>query len=244
MVYHPSSSSSSSSASSHYPYQYGSKQEPKKTDSSSSSMDFFLGQSQPGFPSTCLRVRDHSTSSSSVSSDATNMDCTSSSGNFVASKPVGKSGSVSSCLGPEWPGLGLTVGSSAKRPEATLPNAEVAEDLQLFGQKELPAPPGVDTNRNMSHLEMNFPTMSGESNRHQRSQNQQAPPHGLGLAGVCDQKPTSISQLLCGGGDNGMGDGSKAASSSALLAAAGMTAASSISSLWRSQAPLSVSGRT
>ncbi len=162
------------------------------------------------------------------------------------SKTTGGNSSVSSCLGPEWPGLGITVGSSGKCPEASLPNAEETEDMQLFNLKQVPAPPGVEASRNVSSLKASFPTVAGESNSHQRSQHQAPPPPApRGLVGECDQKPTAISQLLCGGGsgDSGMGNG-QPASSSLLLEAAGVTAASSISNLWRSQPPpLSVSGK-
>lgn len=72
-------------------------------------VNLFLGHSQPGFPSSCFKVKAHSdelrsnapTTNSATSSSAT---CTTSEGTT----------SYTSCLGPDWPDLGITLGQGAK----------------------------------------------------------------------------------------------------------------------------------
>lgn len=73
--------------------------------------NLFLGQSKPGFPASCFKVKDHSgdtlpTALGGSSSGGSSIG--------VATPTNYAANSFSSCLGPDWPDLGITLGQSNK----------------------------------------------------------------------------------------------------------------------------------
>lgn len=76
--------------------------------------NLFLGQSQPGFPASCFRVKGHS--SGIVTSTTTTMASTS-----TVASASDSTNSYSSCLGPDWPDLGITLGHSSKMQSKLVP---------------------------------------------------------------------------------------------------------------------------
>ena len=86
----------------------------------------FLGQSQPGFPSSCFRVKGHvdgggASSSAAVGGGSPAVATTTS--RDALSDAVTTVTSYSSCLGPDWPDLGITLGQSSKNPSNKSPFA-------------------------------------------------------------------------------------------------------------------------
>ena len=126
-----------SSSSGHYSQQYGIHRADQTPASSSSSMsstsstpsvcsnDYFLGQTNPGFPSTCLRVRDQSAASvGSRRSDNSSSSGGGSRRSEVNGESRNRTSGGSSCLGPEWPGLGIAVAQIGKEPGSLVPSME------------------------------------------------------------------------------------------------------------------------
>ena len=75
----------------------------------------FLGQSQPGFPSSCFRVKGHG-------GVATTTAPAPPASTAAVGGAVSSATSYTSCLGPDWPDLGVTLGQGAKAPGKMTPS--------------------------------------------------------------------------------------------------------------------------
>ena len=98
----------------------------------------FLGQSQPGFPSSCFRVKGHKESGNgSGSGTSTVSSASSATASSDSSNSLATTSSYSSCLGPDWPDLGITLGQASSK----LP---VTPDLGTAVGSKGVAPPSPD----------------------------------------------------------------------------------------------------
>jgi len=83
--------------------------------------NLFLGQTQPGFPASCFRVKGHSVGPTTAITATTITTTTTVSSTGVSEGTVGPGSSYSGCLGPDWPDLGITLGNSNKTQSRLVP---------------------------------------------------------------------------------------------------------------------------
>ena len=108
----------------------------------------FLGQSQPGFPASCFRVKGHTDGGSGSDATASTSSATTSS---ESSSNINMT-SYSSCLGPDWPDLGITLGqgpapSKAQSKMSLVPDLGTAVNQSVNTQNKgggVAPPPGPD----------------------------------------------------------------------------------------------------
>ncbi len=96
----------------------------------------FLGQSQPGFPASCFRVKGHDGGGGPTAV----MVATTSS---ESSSTISGTNSYSNCLGPDWPDLGITLGQASKSQTKVplVPSLGTAVGQTVNSQNKVVAPP-------------------------------------------------------------------------------------------------------
>lgn len=111
---------------------------------SNSLSNSFLGQSQPGFPSSCFRVKGHTEggSGSSVTAGTGLANTSSELSDSIATS------SYNSCLGHDWPDLGITLGQGSSSSKTSLmPDLGTTVGHGTNSQKTVVTPTDFGTNK-------------------------------------------------------------------------------------------------
>jgi len=210
--------------------------------SASSTPSYFPAQTNPGFPSTCLRVREQSSTSIGGRSSDNNSSASSSEEKALSvsyHEPRSRTSGGSSCLGPEWPGLGIAVAQIGKEPSSSLPSSgkEVpigkhAPSKSQDQRQTVPSQPGVaEASKSLYNPMTGFPVVTSGV---MLEQGQVGPARGF------NHVLPSLPALHGGGGAESIAAKSQSASASL---PGGVSVVSTISNLWRAPAALNVSGK-